>query len=66
MEQPEKKLEEQRLSSTYLYRGRIVNLRRDRVFTAGKKEAWREIVEHPGAVAILVLDQEPGGAGGET
>lgn len=58
MEQPEKELGEQTLSSNYLYRGRIINLRRDRVLTAGKEEALREIVEHPGAVAILVLDRE--------
>ncbi len=59
MEQQEKKPGEQTLSSTYLYRGRIINLRRDLVLTAdGGKEALREIVEHPGAVAILVLDQK--------
>ncbi len=59
MEQQEKKLREQTLSSTYLYRGRIVNLRRDRVMIPGGKEpALREIVEHPGAVAVLVLDKK--------
>jgi ADP-ribose pyrophosphatase len=59
MEKQEKKLWEQMLSSTYLYRGKIVNVRRDRVLTPGGKEpALREIVEHPGAVAILVLDQK--------
>jgi len=52
-------MEEKTLSSTYLYRGRIINLRRDQVLTPGGGEpAVREIVEHPGAVAILALDQK--------
>lgn len=59
MEQQEEKLWEKGISSTYLYRGKIINLRRDQVLTPGGKEpALREIVEHPGAVAVLVLDQE--------
>lgn len=59
MERQGKELEERALSSTYLYRGRIINLRQDRVLVAGgKNEALREVVEHPGAVAILVLDQK--------
>ncbi|MGB4682564.1 MAG: NUDIX hydrolase [Dethiobacteria bacterium] len=51
-------LEEKGLSTTYLYRGRIINLRRDLVLPPGGGEpSFREIVEHPGAVAILALDQ---------
>ena len=59
MEKQEKKLWEKLLSSSYLYRGKIINVRQDRVLTPnGKEPAFREIVEHPGAVAILVLDQQ--------
>ncbi len=59
MENQEKKLWEQMISSAYLYRGKIINLRQDRVLPPGGKEpALREIVEHPGAVAILVRDQK--------
>lgn len=36
-----------------LYDGKIINLRRDRVRLPNGKEAAREVVEHPGAVAIV-------------
>lgn len=51
-------LSEKTLSSSYLYRGRIINVRQDRVQVSGNQLAFREIVEHPGAVAILALDEE--------
>jgi ADP-ribose pyrophosphatase len=54
----EKSLEEETLSSSYLYRGRIVNVRQDRVRLPGGKTAFREVVEHPGAVAVLALDHQ--------
>ncbi len=42
-------------SSRYPYRGRIINVRLDEVeLTNGP--AVREVVEHPGAVAVLALD----------
>ncbi len=53
-----KYLPDEVLSSSYLYRGRIVNVRQDRVLTAGGKKGFREIVEHPGAVAVLAIDEE--------
>ncbi len=49
-------LKEKTLSSSYLYRGRIINVRQDRVQVSGNQVAFREIVEHPGAVAILAID----------
>ncbi|NLA10685.1 MAG: NUDIX hydrolase [Firmicutes bacterium] len=59
MKQQPKELWEKQLSREYLYRGKIVNLRRDLVRLPGREEpASREIVEHPGAVAILALDGE--------
>lgn len=45
------------LSSQYLYRGRIVNLRLDEIELA-QKPVLREVVEHPGAVAILAVDRK--------
>lgn len=51
--------EEETLESRVLYRGRILTLREDRVRLPGGKEGRREIVEHPGAVAVVPL--LPGG-----
>lgn len=51
-------LDDETLSSSILYRGRIVNVRHDLVRLHGGKIAFREVVEHPGAVAILALDDQ--------
>ena len=48
-------LEETVKSSEYIYRGRVVNLRVDRVETANGRETTREVVEHRGAVAVVPL-----------
>lgn len=49
--------EEKRISSERIYEGAILNLRRDTV-TAPKGTAYREIVEHNGAVAIAPVTDE--------
>ena len=49
--------EEKLISSERIYEGAIMNVRRDRV-TAVKGEAFREIVEHNGAVALVVLTDD--------
>ncbi|MBM3128925.1 MAG: NUDIX hydrolase [Chloroflexi bacterium] len=49
-------MSEEILQSEYRYRGRVVNLRLDRVRLATRQIAAREIVEHRGAVAIVALD----------
>lgn len=54
----EERLKETLLESAVQYRGRIINVRQDRVRTPPGKDAFREVVEHPGAVAILALDGE--------
>jgi ADP-ribose pyrophosphatase len=41
------------LSSKVIYRGRAISLRRDEVVLATGGTSSREIVEHPGAVAIV-------------
>lgn len=44
------------LSTRQVYAGRIINLRVDTVRTANGIETLREIVEHPGAVALVAID----------
>lgn len=51
-------LQEETISSSYLYRGRIVNIRQDRVKISGGQTAFREIVEHPGAVAVVAMTEK--------
>jgi ADP-ribose pyrophosphatase len=43
------------VGSTPIYQGRVVSLRMDEVRSAGGHEGKREVVEHPGAVAIVPL-----------
>ncbi len=50
--------QEKTLSSTYIYRGRVINLRQDSVKLPDERVTIREIVEHPGAVVILALTNE--------
>lgn len=52
------KLIEVQLTSEKIYQGRILNVRKDRVRLPNGGEAFREVVEHPGAVAIVALDNE--------
>ncbi len=54
----EDSLEEKTLSSAYIYQGKIINLRHDKVKLPDDSETIREIVEHPGAVAILALTEK--------
>jgi len=44
---------EQHLRTEQLFQGRVINLRRDTVVLPNGKEATREVVEHPGAVAVV-------------
>ena len=49
--------EEKLIESERIYEGRILNLRRDKVTTV-TGSSYREIVEHNGAVAMVVLTDE--------
>jgi len=49
--------EEKKISSEMIYEGAILNVRRDKV-TAVKGEAYREIVEHNGAVAMVPIKED--------
>lgn len=46
---------EHRIDSTLAYDGGLLKLRRDRVRLPDGAEAWREYVEHPGAVMVLAF-----------
>lgn len=46
--------EEKKISSERIYQGAILNVRRDKV-TAVQGEAYREIIEHNGAVAVVPI-----------
>ena len=47
---------EKEISRSYKFKGKIINLRVDRVLLENGKESEREVVEHNGAVAILPID----------
>lgn len=49
---------EKTLSSRMIYRGRIFNVRQDQVELPGGKIAGREVVEYPGAVAVVPLTED--------
>lgn len=45
------------LSSERIYAGRVISLRRDEVSMPGDTTSVRDVVEHPGAVAVVALDE---------
>jgi ADP-ribose pyrophosphatase len=51
-------LMEKTLESSILYNGSIIRVRLDKAVLPNGKTATREVVEHPGGVAILPLDGE--------
>lgn len=55
---PGPEFSEETIDSNPIYQGRILNLRVDRVRLPDGREAIREIVEHGGAVAAVVIDQD--------
>jgi len=46
---------EKTISTNYIYRGKIVNLRKDLVVLPNNKKAFREIVEHNGGACALAV-----------
>ena len=46
------------LDSEILYKGRVISLRRDTVAMPGGGDSVREVVVHPGAVAVVALDDD--------
>ncbi|OGB87829.1 hypothetical protein A3J44_00100 [candidate division WOR-1 bacterium RIFCSPHIGHO2_02_FULL_45_12] len=55
-----KHLIEKHIKSESIYKGHLLGVRKDTVKTPGGREAVRDVVEHPGAVAIVAItdDQE--------
>lgn len=49
-------LTEKTLDSKEIYRGRIIRVKKDRVMLPNGHDGVREVVEHPGGVAILAVD----------
>lgn len=52
------KLVEKSISKEYIYKGKTINLKLEKVQLPNGREAEREIVEHPGAVAIIPFISE--------
>lgn len=48
---------EKPVSKEVLYRGIIVNVRRDVAELCNGKQVYREVIEHPGGVVILPVDE---------
>ncbi len=51
------KFEEKTLNKNYIYKGKILNLRRDDVVLPDGNTAIREIVEHSGGACVLVENE---------
>ena len=51
-------LTEKTLSSEKIFDGVILHIRRDQVELPGGGRSVREVVDHPGGVCILALDQD--------
>lgn len=53
-----KKFEEKTIHSERLYEGKVINLKVDEVSLPNGKQSKRELIEHPGAVAIIAVTDE--------
>ena len=51
-------LTEKTLGSREIFRGRIVTLKVDKIELPDGHQSGREVVEHPGGVAVLPLDDQ--------
>lgn len=49
---------ERQKNSNYIYRGSIINLRCDTAILPNGKTAKREVIEHPGGVCVLPVDEK--------
>lgn len=53
-----KTFEEKTIHSERLYEGKVINLKVDEVSLPNGKQSKRELIEHPGAVAIIAVTDE--------
>lgn len=51
-------LEEKKLNEEYIYKGKIINLRRDEALLPDGNTAYREVVEHNGGVCVAALTDD--------
>lgn len=47
--------EEKTLKSEYVYRGKVLDVKRDEILVSNGHNSVREVVEHPGGVVILAV-----------
>lgn len=52
------KFKEEILDTDYLYRGAILNLRKDKVRLYNNQKTYREVVEHDGGIAVIPVTKE--------
>lgn len=50
-------MQERKLSSEMKFDGKLIKVTYD-VAEVDGKEAWREVVHHPGASAVVAIDEE--------
>ena len=50
-------LEEKQIKAEYMYKGRIINLRRDEALLPNGNTALREVIEHPGGVCVAAITE---------
>ena len=48
---------EKTLESQYIYKGKIINVRKDKVLLPDGKTTSREVVEHRGGVCVVPVDE---------
>ncbi len=51
-------LKEKQLKADYIYKGRIINLRKDEALLPNGNTALREVIEHPGGVCVAAVTDE--------
>lgn len=51
-------LEEKQISYDYIYKGKIINLRKDTALLPDGNTALREVVEHPGGVCVAAITEK--------
>ncbi|WP_425061141.1 ADP-ribose pyrophosphatase [Sporomusa carbonis] len=54
----EQNLYEKLIKTTRLFEGKVINLRRDEVMLPSGRTGTREVVEHPGAVAVVPMTKD--------
>lgn len=53
-----KKFEEQTMQSEHIFKGRVISLQVDTVQLPDGQQSTREIVKHPGAVAVIAITDD--------